>query len=217
LSFFEPQQYQLNITYLKGQLTLVSFAQMAQASAKLFHLLSSLRQESSSGACFIVYEDLKQAVDRNLVSDVLEGFFQPEHRRATATLTIIEKGLKTFSILAWMRQENLITHFMENNELDARLPMEESQVRRVSNEVAERFWTEVQWEFLPHEFRKADYHRVIRNKVILPFTGETKMAEGASGEIYKSALAGPLQFFLPGKVPTTQFVQLFVIIANCSG
>lgn len=173
---------------------------MASASTKLFRRLSSLRRPSSSSQHFVVVEDLRQAVNDELVADVLDEFYLPQHRRAAAVQTIISRGLIVFSILIWIRQEHLISCFVEHDELDARLPMEASQVSRVSDEVAERFWTEVQWEFLPYTFRAASDHRIIHDKVILPFLEETRLAEGASGEIFKSVIAKGQQSLFSEKV-----------------
>ena len=177
--------------------------EMTEASTRLFQRISSLRQESSSGHHFVGHEDLCQAISKELVSDVLHGFYEPKHRCQIAVTRILEKGLRVFSILAWIRQEKLISRFIEHNELDARLPMEKSQVLRVSDKIDQRFWTEAQWEFLPHKFSKTDYHNVLHDKIILPFTTEIKVTEGASGEIYKSTIATRQQSLLPPNVCST--------------
>ena len=78
--------------------------------------------------------------------------------------------------------------------------MEASQVRRISNEVNERFWTEVQWEYLPYDFTVTSDHRIIHDKVILPFLEEIRLAEGASGEIFKSVIAENQQSLFLEKV-----------------
>ena len=124
-----------------------------------------------------------------LVSDIVNGFDYPEHRRLTVVAKILEEGLRVFAILTWMHQEEQICHFLEHNELDSRLPMEEGQVHRIAPQVRDQFWKEIQWEFLPHEFSRNDGHRIIQERVILPFVEDVKQAEGASGEISKCTIA----------------------------
>jgi hypothetical protein len=175
---------------------------METPSARLRQLLSSFRQRSAGGGFFVSYHDLTQGVTKSLVSDVVDQFYFPEHRRSAAVTTILKRGLIVFSILVWIYQEDQISHFIENDELDSRLPMEEGQVIRIAAGVSDRFWKEVQWEFLPYKFKKNDYHRLIDGRVILPFLEEFLQEEGVSGEIFKSTIPAAQQTLLPCKVRT---------------
>lgn len=173
---------------------------MASPSKKISAVLASVRQESASGHYFINYHDLQNVVSQELVEDSLESFYQPEHQRATAVREVLEKGLRVFSILIWIQQEDLLAHFFEHDELDDRLPMEESQVRRVNEHISERFWNEVQWEHLPHTFKRTEHHTFLYDRRILPFIKEVKLSEGGFGEIYKSTIASSQQSLLSSKV-----------------
>ena len=136
------------------------------------------------------------------MSGIVDGFDYPEHRRFVVVARILEEGLRVFAILTWMRKEEQICHFLEHNELDSRLPMEEGQVHRIAPQVRDQFWKEVQWEFLPHKFGRNDGHRVIQDRVILPFLKDVKQAEGASGEISKCTIAFSQQALLSEDVRT---------------
>ncbi|KAL9118496.1 MAG: hypothetical protein Q9187_004957 [Circinaria calcarea] len=179
---------------------------MENPSTRLYQILSSLRQESASGHHFVSYVDLKRSVTQTLVSDVIDGFDYPEHRRFMVVARILEEGLRVFAILIWMHDEEQICHFLEHNELDSRLPMEEGQVHRIAPQVRDQFWKEVQWEFLPHEFRMNDGHRIIQDRVILPFLEDVKQAEGASGEISKCTIAFGQQTLLSENDTTSLIV-----------
>ena len=174
---------------------------MATPSKKISAVLTSIRQESASGHYYINYNDLQKVVSQELVENSIESFYQPEHRRTTAVREVLEKGLRVFSILIWIQQEHLLAYFFEYDELDARLPMEESQVRRVNEHISERFWNEVQWEYLPHTFKRSKHHIFLHDRMILPFIKEIKLSEGAFGEIYKSTIASSQQSLLSSEVP----------------
>ena len=49
-------------------------------------------------------------------------------------------------------------------------------------------------------FLKDDFHRVLRDEMILPFITEDQHAEGASGELSKSTIQISQQSFLPKMV-----------------
>ena len=167
---------------------------------RIDRLIATIRQESASGRFFITYKDLKRTVTKEVIVAVVSTFNHPVHRRSMVVERILEKGLIVFSILASMREEHQIFAFIEHDELDSRLPMEKEQVLRITSTVGDRFWREVQWEFLPYEFQKNDHHRCIRDQVILPFLKETTKAEGAFGEIYETVIASAQQTLLPEQV-----------------
>ena len=173
---------------------------MGPKSDEVRRLIGSLRHKASSERFFIVFEDLQQSVSETLISEALQGIQYPEHRHTNLISTIFGKGLKVFSILTWIHQEEKILSFIEHNELDARLPMSKDRVRSVDNTVQDQFWNEVQWEYLPYHFLKNDFHRILPDEMILPFITDEQHAEGASGEIFKSTMHISQQSFFPKMV-----------------
>jgi len=181
--------------------------------------LASIRHESSGGRYFISPYDLKEQVTKDLIFDtVSECPFAVQHYHLI-TQRILERGLKLFSILVWMGQEDHMVPFVEHDELDSRLPMGEEQVLRIAPRLEKRFWEEVQWEFLPHMFVKGDYHRRIHDKSVLPFLEELSRAEGSYGEILESRITLSQQTFFPDKVCTSLQIdiQLFLTLDGTDG
>jgi hypothetical protein len=173
---------------------------MRSKSDDLRQLLGSLRQQASSKRFFIVFDDLRRNLSKDLVSGVLAELEHPKHQHSNLVSTILDYGLKVFSILAWINQEEHILSFVKHDELDARLPMDENQVCQIDSQVQDRFWKEVQWEYLPYHFRRDDFHHVIRDLVIMPFITEDQHDEGAAGEIFKSTIHASQQSFFRQKV-----------------
>lgn len=173
---------------------------MTSKSDHLRHLLHSLRQQASSERFFIVFDHLLKTLSKDLVSGVLDEFEHPKHQHSHLVSTIFDRGLKVFSILTWINQEERILSFVKHDELDARLPMDGHQVSQIDSKVQDRFWKEVQWEYLPYHFTKDDFHHVIRDQVIMPFITEFPHDEGAAGEIFKSTIHVSQQSFFPQKV-----------------
>ena len=173
---------------------------MCEASNDLRRLLGQMQQQASSERFFIIFESLQHTVSEGLVSGILKEFKHPMHYHSTIVSTILNQGLKTFCILAWIHQEDRILHFIKHNELDDRSPLEDRDVRRVDKTVSDRFWKEVQWEYLPYKFCKADFHRVLRDPVILPIVLEHQLAEGVSGELFTSIIHASQQNFFSQKV-----------------
>ena len=171
---------------------------MDTPATALRRLLSSLRQESTGGRHFISPYDLRECVKRSHIAAIVNNFYHPEFRRDGVVTRIVKDALKLFCILVWLGSEDQVVHFLDHDELDARLPMEEEQVLRISSVIDSRFWKEIQWEFLPHEF--SNFHRRIRDRVILPFIKDDKRSEGASGEVYQTTIAGSHHEFHPDQV-----------------
>ena len=121
---------------------------MGPRTDELRRLVGSLRHKASSERFFIVFDDLQQTVSELLISGVLHEVQHPKHQHSNLVSTIVEHGLKVFSVLAWIHQEEKIVSFIEHGELDTRLPMDEHQVRSIDKTVQDRFWNEVQWEHL---------------------------------------------------------------------
>ena len=176
---------------------------MGHESDDLRHLLDSLRRQASSERFFIVFEDLRREISESVVSGVIHEFDHPRHLHSKLVSTIVERGLRVFSILAWMHQEVKILSFIKHDCLDARLPMDEQQVSLIDGEVHHRFWKEIQWEYIPYRFVSGDFHRIVRDQVIIPFLSEQQWEEGSGGDLFKCTIPVPQQSFFPETVGTS--------------
>lgn len=170
------------------------------ASAKIRCLLSSLRNTSSTGQHFFIYDDLKTNITKELVLDTLSGSI-PLHRCAETVELLMKKGLRLFCSLVWIHQQDHITQFLEHNVLDERLPIiSQTEVNRTAPDLSSQFYTETQWEFFPWHFDKGLPHMALSDDIVLPFIDETDLTEGAGGEISIVSLPRTLQNFMDSEV-----------------
>ncbi len=175
---------------------------MGSKSDELRRLIGSLRHEAISERFFIVFEDLQQSISEALISEALQDVQHRRYQHTNLVSTIAKQGLKVFSALVWIHQEDKIISFIEHGELDSRLHMDKQCVRSIDNTVQDRFWNEVQWEYLPYHFLRDDFHRTLRSEILLPYMTDERRAEGASGELFKSTIHISQQSFFPKMVST---------------
>lgn len=186
------------------------------SSAKIRCLLSSLRNTTPTGQHFFIYDDLKTNVTKELVFDALSSSI-PLHRRAETVEVVIKKGLRLFCSLVWIHQQDHITQFLEHNTLDERMPViTETEVNRTAPNLTSQFYTETQWEFFPWHFDKGLPHMSFSDNLVLPFTEETDLTEGAGGEISIVSLPATLQSFVDSKVRANITLTHFGLRTNGS-
>ena len=126
------------------------------------------------------------------------------HDRLGLAKKIHEEGTRVFAILIKIGQEDSIVAFREHDLLDARLPLNEAVVTRISNQFGTAFAREQQWQFLPYKFRRhmRDYHRHISDtEWILPFVGENEVVgSGGFGDVCKVNISPSQQEFVVNEV-----------------
>ena len=157
----------------------------------LIDSLIALRQRSSKGTRFITFLHLQQALTRSVIVDTVDRFCSQEYRKPHVIDVILQGSLRVFAVLVLLRQEELILDFIENlgDQLDNKLPFEQTQISRISSKVSDRFCSEVQWELIPHLFPDGGFHRKIMDDVIIPYTKEVRFDEGSGGEIFECVVA----------------------------
>lgn len=177
----------------------------SSACDTLRETIYALRKRSASGHHFVPFADLRANVNGKIISEAVSELDFPEHHQHAVVATILDRGLRVFSALALLHQEKHIAPFLENDELDVKLPMEQGQVSRIAQSVSSWFWEEVQWEFISHVFIRTGFHRKIRPEMILPILNEEKLSEGAGGEIFKCKIAQNQQTIVPAAVSVIFF------------
>lgn len=160
-------------------------------------LVCHLRRRAANGQYFVPSVELKNVLTRELVVGALDHDEIPEHRRHHTATKIVEDGIRTFAILLLVQQEHLVSHFIECDELDSKLPLSANQVQRISPFVSDRFHIEIQWEFIPYFFQRGMHHRKLRDEIILPYIHEERLAEGAGGEIFRCSISANQHMFDP--------------------
>lgn len=175
---------------------------------------------------------LKQQIESKMVQSECGRYFLPEsylsivfsfkdiekavselgcavHDRLGLAKKIYEEGTRVFAILIKNGQEDSIVAFREHDLLDARLPLSEAVVTRISNQFGTAFAREQQWQFLPYKFRRhmRDYHRHISDSEwILPFVGENEIVgSGGFGDVFKVNISSSQQDFVVNEVRTFRY------------
>jgi hypothetical protein len=83
-----------------------------------------------------------------------------------------------------LRLEYILGLMIENDCLDSRLPLSETNLKDIAPEVA-RDIVKKQWEYMAYNFRKGTYQRRVDNDRILPFLHETKIGGGGFSTVYE--------------------------------
>lgn len=133
---------------------------------------------------------------------VKELDLQPDEQIGLAE-TIHTRGIKIFAILIWMKVEDSIAVFRNNQILDERLPISEVEARRVAPEFGLTLARQEQWKFIPFKFPQNmhEYHRDIAQEFIMPFIGRfEELAHGAFGQILTVNISPAQQAFFPQDV-----------------
>ena len=135
------------------------------------------RTRTSSNRYFIPASALQQIVTKNAIRVALNTQNYPLHRRQEALDYVINGGKRVFGILVVISRLQLLINFVEHDplhlvQLDAKLPLQESALRKILPEDSVEFFG-MQWEFCSPVFGPKDYlHRVYDDEMILPFLEE---------------------------------------------
>ena len=91
--------------------------------------------------------------------------------------------------------------FLEQNELDARLPMTKDQLSDIIPQDAAAFFKN-QWGFLPYIFQRNHHQHINNDSFILPFLRDQTLddLEGGFGVISEITIAPSMQAMVPGQV-----------------
>lgn len=165
--------------------------------------IDSHLQRSSSGRFFIDPRDLRSILTHNIIIDAVSECSIPIHLHAPFATQIFQKGMKVFAILVHIQQPNAVIHFLERDELDARLPFSQELLSDILREDGKIFFRS-QWDFIPHIFRRG-HHQHIPKSYILPFLAEKPRdeLEGGFGAISEITIASSMQALVTDQVRST--------------
>ncbi|MCJ1386084.1 hypothetical protein MMC17_009209 [Xylographa soralifera] len=152
---------------------------------------------------------LYDLLTREMIQPAIERSIKPEYKWDEATDLVVKGGRKLFAILIIIRHEELLTCFLDrenlqHHPLDSKLPLDEQDVREIigeledSDDIAREFCTS-QWAFVSPVFGSNLSHRTLRNETILPFLlgSSSQAGKGASGEVDRVALHKAHQEIVP--------------------
>jgi hypothetical protein len=122
------------------------------------------------------------------IENVTEALSKPEfripsHKRDSTARIILEEAKKVFAILLELNCEKYLTSFIENDYLDSSLPLRQSTLVDVIPQSAAIF-ERLQYDYLVYFFRKSQYHRKIRDCLILPYVSQERIGGGGFSSVY---------------------------------
>lgn len=142
----------------------------------------------TDGRCksFMPETSLRKMLNIHDVTQALwdSNFDIPPHKRNDTAETVIREGWKVFAILLELNCEKDLVAFIENDSLDSSLPLDQTILIHIAPDSATKF-ERLQWEYLPHSFRRSQYHRRLRDAVILPYIRQDEIARGGFSSVYR--------------------------------
>lgn len=173
---------------------------MPSALDQLRNGIVNLREETAHGKHYINPKSLRDLCTRELINNAVKVSFLRQPSKGNIVNTIMEKGYLIFSILVYMREERLMTSFLDRHRLDDKIPMNLMDLEHVSPEIAKMF-VEVQWEFVPVIMGKHQ-HRELERLEIIPIKRNKRLADrdGSYGDMYEIDIDSSMQDIVEPKV-----------------
>ena len=173
---------------------------MPSALDQLRNGIVNLREETAYGKHYINPRSLKDLCTRELINNAVKISPFRQASKGTIVDTIMEKGVVIFSILVYMREEKLMTSFLDRHRLDDKIPMNFMDLEYVAPEIAKMF-VEVQWEFVPVTMEKHK-HKELERLEILPIKRNKRLADrdGSYGDMYEIDIDSSMQDIVEPKV-----------------
>jgi len=162
--------------------------------------LRQKRVENSDSRYFLPEADLLDTLSERAIVKAVEECNVDFYKRDEILQAIMKGGRRLFAILILIRRGELISDFLENDQLhdahtqlDSKLHFEKDMLERIlvnaqgPNDVAEFY--ETQWEVLSPIFRNGAAHRTLHDKTILPYVETEELStQGGFGVAWKAAL-----------------------------
>ena len=150
----------------------------------------ALQIRNYESRAFIPFETLFRLMSQDRVRKVIDLCDVPVFRKSEMVEIAIRGARRILAILVVMRQEKNFLRFIETDHfrldgLDSRLPLPLTELSKIleTTAVAKEFF-DVQWTFIPPEFKNSAIHRSLDADTILPFIGEPKdLGEGSFGVV----------------------------------
>ena len=174
---------------------------MPSILSHLYSQINELWQTSASGQHFIDPRELRSLLTRDVIVQAIQECSFPEHQRVLFADKIYHTGLKTFAILLHMRCSMEMVKFLEQNELDSRLPMSKDQLSDIIPQDAAAFFKN-QWGFLPYILQRNHHQHINHDSFILPFLRDQTLddLEGGFGVISEITIAPSMQTMVRSQV-----------------
>ena len=170
----------------------------------LYNRIEQDKVESVSGKYFIQESNLREIFTPAIIDRAVAELICDAPERLGLSKKIQQDGTIVFAILVSMGKADYIVSFRNHECLDRRLPISEELAKEVVPAFGVSFAREFQWQFLPYVFEQdmRDYHREVSEVGrIFPFVDPVeKIADGGFGEVTKSTIPTPLQYFFNSKV-----------------
>jgi hypothetical protein len=138
----------------------------------------------------------------------------PSYRTRETTDAIIRGAHRTFVILILMRKPELISTFIEHDQLqhsqlDHKLPHRREYLEALLPDNVAGEFEKKQWELTCPVFHTQVFPRVLEDNIILPFTQDRKIGYGGFGDVYEVTLVAGHQEEEPRVVRSCQLVFPF--------
>ncbi|KAJ6258749.1 Serine/threonine-protein kinase [Drechslerella dactyloides] len=153
---------------------------------------------------FIEFASLDRLLTDDVVSTALENTSIESFRREGIKKVILAGGKQTFAILISIERPELIYDCIEHHDtgkdrLDSKLPLSFTDIDSIFGAKAKNAegepeeWAkkleEGQYEYIPPSFQRGATHRVLRDRVRLPFKSKERLGGGGFGIVYKVTLS----------------------------
>jgi len=163
--------------------------------AELRKQVQSLRCEVAGGdQKFVPHQSLYRIMTRDVVLDAVNKIKDvPWYSKEETVYWIMAGGRRIFAILILLKnEESSISHFIkhdrfQNSPLDERLPFSKETLSSMIPNIADDFY-ERQWEFVAPILHRNVVHRLLPDKVRLPFIHNQMIGEGGFGFVYEIQL-----------------------------
>ena len=176
---------------------------MPSALDQLRNGIVNRREETAHGKHYINPQALRDLCTRDLIHNAVKiGPFRQVHKGSIVN-KIMEKGYVIFSILVSMRQEKLMTTFLDHHLLDDKIPMDLKDLKDLKDVALEtaKTFVEVQWEFVPVIMAKHQ-HKDLKRLEILPIKRIKRLADrdGSYGDMYEIDIDSSMQDIVEPKM-----------------
>lgn len=170
--------------------------------------LESLRHTTASGESFFVTQELRGLVTESIVNDITRPWI-PEQRRSQIVDIILEDGVRLLCALVVLNRVEQISNFLSHNTLDSRLPIKEkAELRTVTPELDDAFYSTVQWQFFPWVLGESPGHIILPENTVIPFIQEIFISEGSGGVLDLVTVPGQMQKFRPDQVSWDSYLPI---------
>ena len=160
--------------------------------ADVVDLLSTYELDNFNRNPFVPFNKLKALFTHNKVHELLRQHDVEYYLINETAIRIIDGGIRTFAVLAAIRDVRSITRFIREDQfsetpLDAKLPLKEADISRYfSNPDKGRLFLRRQWAFLAPVFsERTQSRRELDDRIILPFLQKKLIAEGGFAKVYR--------------------------------